>query len=218
LLPRGPNQMIRIVVADDHQLVREGIKKVLLREAAAISVSEAWDVPSLLSVLNAEAVDVLLLDLGLAPPNELSVLRLVRERFPSIPVIVISSHEESRFGIDVLREGASGYVSKSMTVDVVVKAVQRVHAGGRYVSETLADLLAQELTSQKPDLPHTRLTEREAQVFLLLAAGLPIKRIAGRLEISISSVNTYRTRILTKMQMQTSAELIRYAVKHGLVA
>jgi two-component system, NarL family, invasion response regulator UvrY len=208
--------MIKIVVADDHQLIREGIKKILLRESDFMVVAEAWDLPSLLAVLDGREVDVLLLDLGLAPPNELAVLRLVRERCPAVPVIIISSHDENRFAIDALREGASGYVSKSMTVDVVVKAVRKVHAGGRYVSETLADLIAQELASPKPEPPHSRLTARELQVFQLLAAGLPIKKVAANLDISISSVNTYRTRVLTKMRMKTSAELMRYAIQHGL--
>ncbi|MET0982039.1 MAG: response regulator transcription factor [Telluria sp.] len=209
--------MIRIVVADDHQLVREGIKKILAREADIALVAEAWDLESLLAVLVEEQVDILLLDLSLAYPDEVAIIRIMRERFPSLPLIVISSHEESRFGIDSLREGASGYISKSMTADVVIKAIRKVYAGGRYVSETLADLLAQELTAPKPQLPHLLLTEREGEVFLLLGSGLPIKQVSARLGISISSVNTYRNRIFTKMQLKTNAELIRYALKHDLV-
>jgi len=208
--------MIRLVVADDHQLVREGIKKTLTADKGIEVVGEAWDLPSLSSLLAEQQVDILLLDLSLSPPNELAALRIVRERFPSVPVLIISSHAESQFGIESLREGASGYVTKSMTVDVIVKAVHKVCAGGRYVSESLADLLAFELTAPKNPHPHAVLTERESQVFMLLASGLTIKQVAGKLDISISSVNTYRSRILAKMQLKTNAELIRYAVKHGL--
>ena len=208
--------MIRLVIADDHQLIREGIKKTLTSDSGIEVVGEAWDLPSLLSLLAEQQVDILLLDLSLSPPDELTALRTVRERFLQVPILVISAHPEGRFGIDSLREGASGYVTKSMTVDVIVKAVHKVCGGGRYVSEALADLLACELTAPKNPLPHEVLTERESQVLMLLASGLTIKQVAGKLDISISSVNTYRSRILGKMQLKTNAELIRYAVKHGL--
>ena len=208
--------MIRLVIADDHQLIREGIKKTLTSDSGIEVVGEAWDLPSLLSLLAEQQVDILLLDLSLSPPDELTALRTVRERFLQVPILVISAHPEGRFGIDSLREGASGYVTKSMTVDVIEKAVHKVCGGGRYVSEALADLLACELTAPKNPLPHEVLTERESQVLMLLASGLTIKQVAGKLDISISSVNTYRSRILGKMQLKTNAELIRYAVKHGL--
>ena len=208
--------MIRLVIADDHQLVREGIKKTLTSDSGIEVVGEAWDLPSLFALLAEQQVDILLLDLSLGPPNELAALRTVRERFPRVPILVISAHAESRFGIDSLREGASGYLTKSMSVDVLVKAVRKVCGGGRYVSEALADLLACELTAPKNPLPHEVLTGRESQVLMLLASGLTIKQVAGKLDISISSVNTYRSRILGKMQLKTNAELIRYAVKHGL--
>jgi len=208
--------MIRLVIADDHQLVREGIKKTLTSDSGIEVVGEAWDLPSLFALLAEQQVDILLLDLSLGPPNELAALRTVRERFPRVPILVISAHAESRFGIDSLREGASGYLTKSMSVDVLAKAVRKVCGGGRYVSEALADLLACELTAPKNPLPHEVLTGRESQVLMLLASGLTIKQVAGKLDISISSVNTYRSRILGKMQLKTNAELIRYAVKHGL--
>ena len=208
--------MIRLVIADDHQLVREGIKKTLTSDSGIEVVGEAWDLPSLLALLAEQQVDILLLDLSLGPPNELAALRTVRERFPRVPILIISAHAESRFGIDSLREGASGYLTKSMSVDVLAKAVRKVCGGGRYVSEALADLLACELTAPKNPLPHEVLTGRESQVLMLLASGLTIKQVAGKLDISISSVNTYRSRILGKMQLKTNAELIRYAVKHGL--
>lgn len=210
--------MIKIVVADDHQLVREGIKKTLARERDIALVGEAADLQTLLSLLAEQEVDIILLDLSLSPPNELAALRTLRARFPQIPVVVVSSHLESEFGVDSLREGASGYVTKSMTVDVIVKAVRKVHAGGRYVSESLAELLAHELTVPKSQHPHERLTNRETQVLVLLASGLSIKQIAGKLSISNSSVNTYRSRLFTKMQLRTNADLIRYAIKQGLAS
>lgn len=210
--------MIRIVVADDHQLVREGIKKTLARESDIALVGEAWDSESLLQLLDAHAVDIVLLDLSLSPPDELATLRVLRERFPQVAVIVVSSHLECEFGVDSLREGASGYITKSMTVDVIVKAIRKVYGGGRYVSESLADLLAHELVAPRNTQPHERLTDRETQVLVLLASGLSVKQIAGRLGISNSSVNTYRVRMLGKMGLKNNAELIRYAIMHGLAS
>jgi DNA-binding NarL/FixJ family response regulator len=210
--------MIRIVVADDHQLIREGIKKTLAPAGDIVVAGEAWDMPSLLSVLAQQQADLVVLDLTLGPQHELAALRAVRERFPQVPVLVISLFPESQFGVACLREGASGYISKSMTVDVIEKALRKVHAGGHYVSEALADLLARELTTPKTPSPHELLTEREAQVLALLATGLSVKQVAGKLDISISSVNTYRARIFSKIGLTSNAELIRYAIKHRIVS
>jgi DNA-binding NarL/FixJ family response regulator len=210
--------MIRIVVADDHQLIREGIKKTLASADDIVVAGEAWDMPSLLSALAQQQADLVVLDLTLNPEHELAALRTVRERFPQVPVLVISLYPESQFGVACLRGGASGYISKSMTVDVIEKAVRKVHAGGHYVSEALADLLARELTAPKAPSPHELLTEREAQVLALLATGLSVKQVAGKLDISISSVNTYRARIFSKMGLASNAELIRYAIKHRIAS
>ena len=210
--------MIRVVIADDHQLVREGVKKVLSGDPDIVLVGEAADLESTLAVLDNVETDLLLLDLTLSPIHELDALRTVVARFPGIRVLVLSSHTEQRFGITVLKLGAAGYIPKSLTVDVMLKAIHKVHAGGRYLSESLAEILADEVSSSQPRHAHERLTEREQQVMRLLALGHPVKQVAARLDISISSVNTYRSRIFTKLQLRSNAELIRYAIHHGLVA
>lgn len=209
--------MIRVVIADDHQLVREGVKKVLSVDPDIVLVGEAADLASTLAVLASVETDLLLLDLTLSPVHELDALRTVIERFPGLRVLVLSSHSEERFGISVLKLGAVGYVPKSLTVDVVLKAIHQVYAGRRYLSESLADILAHEVTSPHPRHAHERLTDRELQVMRLLAMGHPVKQVAAKLDISVSSVNTYRSRIFTKLQLRSNAELIRYALQHGLV-
>lgn len=209
--------MIRVIIADDHQLVREGVKKVLSADPDVVLVGEAADLASTLAVLAAVEADVLLLDLTLSPTHELDALRTVIGRFPGIRVIVLSSHSEERFGIPVLKLGAAGYIPKSLTADAVLKAIHKAHAGGRYLSETLAELLAHEVSSRQPRNAYERLTERELQVVRLLAVGHAVKQVAARLDISISSVNTYRGRIFTKLQLRSNAELIRYAIHHKLV-
>lgn len=209
--------MIRVVIADDHQLVREGVKKVLSADPDIVVVGEAADLASTLAVLDAREADLLLLDLTLSPSHELDALRTVVQRYPGMRVLVLSSHSEERFGIPVLKLGAAGYVPKSLTVDLVLKAIHKVHAGGRYLSESLADLLAHEVASAQPRHAHERLTERELQVTRLLAMGHPVKQVAARLDISVSSVNTYRGRIFDKLALRSNAELIRYAIHHKLV-
>lgn len=209
--------MIRVIIADDHQLVREGVKKVLSVDPDLVLVGEAADLASTLEMLETVEADLLLLDLTLSPTHELDALRTVIARFPGIRVLVLSSHGEERFGIPVLKLGAAGYIPKSLAADVVPKAIRKVHAGGRYLSEYLAELLVHEVASPHPRHAHERLTEREFQVLCLLAQGHPVKQVAAKLEISISSVNTYRGRILAKLQLRSNAELIRYAIQHGLV-
>ncbi|MFC5480901.1 response regulator [Massilia suwonensis] len=210
--------MIRVVIADDHQLVREGVKKVLSVDPDIVLVGEAADLASTLAVLETANADLLLLDLTLSPVHELDALRTVMERVPGIRVLVLSSHSEARFGISILKLGAAGYIPKSLTVDVMLKAIHKVHAGGRYLSDGLAQMLADEVISPQPRHAHERLTEREQQVLRLLALGHPVKQVAARLDISVSSVNTYRGRIFTKLQLRSNAELIRYALQHGLVS
>jgi DNA-binding NarL/FixJ family response regulator len=211
------HQTIRVVVADDHQLVREGVKKVLSTDPEIVLAGESADLPSTLELLASTRPDVLVLDLSLSPTHELDALRTVIDRFPGLRVLVLSSHSEERFGIPVLRLGASGYVCKSLTADAVVEAIRKIHAGGRYLSDKLANLLAEEVVSPHPRKAHERLTDRERQVLCLLAMGSPVKQVAARLDISVSSVNTYRSRIFAKLDLKSIAELIRYAIQNELV-
>jgi len=209
--------MIRVIIADDHQLIREGVKKVVADDPGIVVAGEAADLASLLQLLESVDVDVLLLDLTLSPTHELDALRTVMERFPDLHVLVLSVHSEERFGVAALKLGAAGYMPKSLTADILSKAIRRIHGGGRYLSETLGEMLAREVSSRQPKHAHERLTERELQVLRLLAMGMPVKQVADKLAISISSVNTYRGRIFTKLHLRSNAELIRYAIHHGMV-
>lgn len=217
-LAEDPLHTIRLVVADGHQLVREGVKRVVSVDPGIVVVGESADLAATLEVVAATLPDVLLLDLSLSPTHELDALRAVTEHFPGMPVLVMSSHSEEQFGIAALRLGAAGYLCKSRTADVIVKAIRKAHAGGRYLSDSLAELLAETVASPASRHPHELLTEREHHVLRLLAMGSPVKQVAGKLDISISSVNTYRSRIFGKLHMKSNAELIRYAMRHRLVS
>lgn len=210
--------MIRIAIADDHQLIREGLKKVVLAHQSIAVVGEAADLESVLAMLAETAVDVLVLDLSLDGRPDIQALHAVREAYPDLAVLVLSVHAEDRFAVPALKAGAAGYVCKAMAVDEVVGAIEKIAKGGRYVSPLVAELLAHEVSRPPSVAPHLRLTRRETDVFQLLGAGVPIKQAAAQLGLSISSVNTYRTRIFRKMGLKSNAALIRYAIEQAMSA
>lgn len=208
--------MIRIAIADDHELIREGLKKVAIVAGDVQVVGEANSLDGALELLRTTAVDVLVLDLSLASLPDLQALQTVREAFPSVPVLVLSIHPEELYAVAALKAGAAGYVCKSMAADEVIGAIHKVAQGGHYVSPLTAELLAKDLSNPVTAPAHERLTQREFEVFQMLGAGMPVKQVAAQLGLSISSVNTYRARIFLKMDLRSNAALIRYAVQHGL--
>ncbi|MBK4733444.1 response regulator [Noviherbaspirillum pedocola] len=208
--------MIRIVTADDHELIREGLKKVLLPEPDIALAGEASTLHATLDLLARESIDVLVLDLSLEHGSEIQTLLTVRAAFPAVSVLVLSVHPEERLAIPALKAGAAGYVSKAMAADQVIKAIRKIGSGGRYISPRVAELLAEEVSNPPARPAHQHLTQREREVFQLLGQGMPIKHVAAQLELSISSVNTYRARIFRKMGLRSNAALIRYAVEHRL--
>lgn len=207
--------MIRIAIADDHELIREGLKKVAVAKGAEV-VGEAADISTTLALLAQKKVDVLVLDLSLDQLPELQALIAVRSAFSSVPVLVLSVHPEERFAVAAIRAGAAGYVCKANAAEEVIGAIRKIAAGGRYISPLVAELLAREMTSPTSRPAHELLTRRETEVLQLLGAGMPAKQVAARMGLSVSSVNTYRARIFRKMGLHSNAALIRYAVQNGL--
>lgn len=203
--------MIRIVIADDHELIREGVKKILRGERDMRVVGEAANVGELLALVGQCEADVLVLDINLPGRSGLDALGELRGLQPGLSVVVLSMHPEDRFALRVLKAGAAAYVSKASAADELVAAVRKAASGGRYISPVVADLLAREL-----EAPHEKLSARESQILSLIGAGKSTQQIAAELSISVNTVNTYRARILEKLGMRANAELIRYAIEHGL--
>jgi DNA-binding NarL/FixJ family response regulator len=209
--------MIRVVIADDHELIRVGVKKIV-RSCKDVRVAgEAIELEQALRLVREQAPDLLVLDISLPGSDSLEGLLRVRSEFPMLPVLILSMYPEDRFAIAALKAGAAGYITKSMAADELVHAIRRIHAGGSYVSPRLAELLALDLRQVAPAAPDEPLTEREREVVALIGAGKPAKQVAAELSISISSVNTYRMRIFRKVGVRGNAGLIRYALKNGLV-
>ncbi len=210
--------MIKIVIADDHSLIREGLKKIL-KEAPDINVvGEASDARSLFEVLkDSKEVNMLVLDISLPGKSGLEILKDVKQERPQLPVLILSMHPEDRFAVRALKAGAAGYVTKDSAALELIQAIRKVVQGRKYVSASLAEKLAFDLQVGTDKPPHESLSDREYQVMCMVAAGKTIKEIASELYLSPSTVNTYRTRILEKMNMKTDAEIIRYAILNQLI-
>lgn len=164
-----------------------------------------------------EPYDVVILDITMPGRNGLDVLRDLKRERPRLPVLVLSMHSEDQFAIRTLKAGASGYMTKESAPDELVKAIRKVHAGGRYVSPALAERMAFALEGPSDSLPHERLSDREYQVLCMIASGKSVTQIADEISLSVKTISTYRSRILAKMGMKTNAELTRYAIRNQLV-
>lgn len=207
--------MIRVMIADDHNVVREGLRRVLADYPDIKVVAEASDGDQVIARCRAEKPDVLLLDLSMPGPGFLHVLEHVRAALPGIRVLVLSAHPEEQYARRVLRAGASGYITKNHAPEELMAAIRRVSRGGKYVSEAFAAQLASDLATPKPEGPD-RLSNREYEVLALLGGGMSVKQIAAAMDLSPKTVSTYRTRLLEKLGLKTTAELIRFAVEHAI--
>jgi two-component system invasion response regulator UvrY len=209
--------MINVLVADDHALIREGLKKTLSSESDMKLVGDASNVADLFKQLEQLVVNIVLLDITMPGESGLDALKELRQKYPHIPVLILSFHPEHRFAVRALKAGASGYITKQSATEELVQAIRKIVGGGRYVSATLAEELATELDTESGKLPHETLSDREFQVLRLIAAGKKTSEIAEELAVTLSTVNTYRMRIFEKMKMQSNVELARYAIELGLI-
>ena len=209
--------MIRILIADDHPIVRAGLKQILA-EASDIEVTaEVGDGHELLKLIRKGGIDVVLLDITMPGLSGLDALKQIKAEKPDLPILVLSMHPEDQYGIRVLKAGAAGYIMKSTAADQLVGAIRKVYRGGRYVSPSLAEKMAFGLQAGASGLPHEALSDREYQVLCMIASGKTVKEIGEELALSEKTISTYRTRILEKMGMKSNAELTHYAIKLGLV-
>ena len=208
---------IRIFIADDHPIVRQGLRRIVEADAGLVISGEAGDAVSLRAALERTATDVVLLDVSMPGGLFLETLHDLRAKHPTVRVLVLSVHPEDQWAVRALRAGASGYLTKDHSPDQLLDAIRRVYRGGKYVSATLAERLAEHLEGGGQRAPHELLSDREFEVMRRLGNGLTVSQIASELAISAKTVSTYRARILEKMAVATNAELVRYASQHGLI-
>lgn len=209
--------MIKVLIADDHAVVRSGLKQILAETKDIVVAGEATNGREALEKVRAQSWDVLVLDITMPGRSGLDILKDIRQTHRDLPVLVLSMHAEEQFATRMLKAGASGYLNKESAPDELVKAVRKVHAGGKYVSAAQAERMVSELTDDSDKLPHELLSDREYEILCLIASGKTPTEIAKELALSVKTVSTYRSRILEKMHLSTNAQLTHYAIKSGLV-
>ena len=208
--------MIKVLIADDHAIVRKGLRQIVKEQAAYMEVDEAVDGQEVLEKIQDEDWDVLVLDISMPKRSGLDILQEVKHSKPALPVLILSVHPEEQYAIRVLKAGAAGYMNKDCALDELVRAIQKVVDGGKYVSPTLAEKLAFELSGQSGKSPHELLSDREYSVLLMIGIGKSVSEIANELALSVKTVSTYRSRVLEKLALKSNAELIRYVIDNQL--
>ena len=209
--------MIQVLIADDHSVVRKGLKQILLDEFPDAHIEEVDNAEDLISKAIKGKWDVIISDLSMPGRSGLDALHQLKAFFSRLPVLIMSIHPEDLYAIRVLKAGAAGYLSKNTAPDELVKAVRLVLAGKKYLSPTMAEKLANSIGGDHSKMPHEYLSDREFDVLKLLAAGKPVSEIALQLSLSVTTVSTYRARIMQKMHMKSNADLTMYAMEHKLL-
>jgi len=209
--------MIKILIADDHPMIREGLKKTLRDEIDFKVVGEAKNGREVLSFVAENELSIVLMDLSMPELSGLEVLKELRRHRPKLPVLILSMHPEDRFGVRALRAGASGYLTKESAPLELVNAIRRIINGGKYITQSLADKIADEILIDSNQPPHKTLSDREYQILYMIAQGKSIMEISEALSLSLNTIHTYRTRLLEKMNMKSNAELTQYAIRNNLV-
>ncbi|MBN1152565.1 MAG: response regulator transcription factor [Dehalococcoidia bacterium] len=208
---------VRLLIADDHAVVRQGIRQILTDAPEVQIVAEAATGMEALELMRDADVDLVILDLSMPGLSGLDIVRQMRQDRPLVRILVLSVHPEEQYAVRVMKAGASGYLTKDSAPEELISAVRHIATGHKYVTATLAERLALELDNAGDRLPHQSLSDREYEVMLLVAEGLKVQEIADRLSLSVKTVSTYRTRLLQKMRMRNNADVVRYAVREGLV-
>lgn len=207
---------VRILVVDDHAIVRRGLKQILSEVPGMVVAGEAATGAAALNELRSADWDVVVLDISLPDRSGLDVLKQIKTLYPKLPVLVLSMHDEAQYAVRVLRAGAAGYLTKEGAPEELRSAMQKIAAGGRYVSNALAEKLAFEIGVDQERPPHERLSDREFEVMSMIAQGMRITDIAEKLCLSVKTISSHRARTLSKMKMKSNADLIRYVLNHNL--
>ena len=208
--------MIKVLIADDHAVVLEGLKQILSETPDIIVAAQATDGQEVLEKIRTLNLDAVVLDIGMPGRSGLDTLMHIRRERQTLPVLVLSIHPEDQYAVRVLKAGASGYLTKDSAPDQLIAAVRKVVSGGKYVSPTLAEKLAFDLEADADRPLHETLSDREYEVLCMIALGKTVKEIADKLSLSVKTISTYRARILEKMKMKNNAELTHYVIREGL--
>ena len=209
--------MVRVLIVDDHPIVRGGLKELLVRQLETVACGEASNADETLAQVHRQPWDVLILDITMPGRSGFDILSDVRQVQPRLPILVLSVHPEEQYAKRAIKAGASGYLKKDSAPEELIEAVRKLLAGRRYISASLAERFAEDL-HEGPDRPaHDALSAREFEILVMIGSGKTVTQTAEELHLSAATVSTYRTRVLEKMNMATTAELMRYAFRNHLV-
>lgn len=209
--------MLRILIADDHAIVRRGLKQLLLEEYPSAVIGEVSDTEGLLKEVISDGWDIVICDMNMPGRSGLDALGQIKQISPNLPVLIMSMYPEEQYALRVLKAGASGYLEKESIHDDIIKAIQTVRLGKKFITSTIAERLADAFHNTNNRQPHELLSDREFDVFKLIASGKSVSDIASQLSLSTTTVSTYRSRILEKMGIKSNADLTRYALEKKLI-
>lgn len=210
--------MIKILIADDHPIVRRGLREILTETKDLFDVHEAESGPEVLERLNGNNYDVLVLDISMPGMSGLDVLKQVKKMKSSTPVLILSRHPEQQYAVRSVRAGASGYLTKESAPQELSSAIQKLAHGGKYVSASMADQLLDYLKDDSTKKPHEKLSDREFQVMEMIASGKTVGEIAEEMLLSVNTISTYRMRVLEKMKLENNAQIMYYAINEGFIS
>lgn len=209
--------MLKILIADDHTVVRKGLKQILLDEFPNAKIEEVPDAEELIKKVVQDKWDIVVSDLSMPGRSGLDALQQIKLSNPALPVLILSIHPEEQYALRALKAGAAGYLSKDTAPDELVKAVQKVLLGKKYISQSIAEKLANTLSAKADKFLHENLSNREFDVMKLLANGKSVSEIAEILSLSVTTVSTYRARVMTKMNLRSNSDLTKYAIENKLI-
>ncbi len=208
---------IRVLIADDHAIVRKGVIQIFSEEPDIALVAEADSGTAAIDLARDHEADIFILDLNMPGPGGLAVLGQLRIEHPKLPVLVLTMHDEEQYGVRILKAGAAGFLAKNAAPDKLVEAIRHIVGGRRYISAELAEALLEHMESPDPGAPHEALSDREFQVFQELARGNTPSGIAEKLSLSVKTISTYRSRVLAKLSLSSNAEIVRYALENDII-
>lgn len=209
-------EKIKVLLADDHTIIRDGLKQILADTEDLVVLGEAANGNDVMHLIRGRDWGVLVLDISMPGRSGLDLIRLIKDEKPSLPILILSMHHEEQYAVRAIHAGASGYVTKESDSELLVAAIRRVASGGGYISDKVAELMVRDIRPASAPLPHALLSDREYQVFNMLVMGMGLTEIGAQLSLSVKTISTHKTHILQKMNMTNTAELVRYAIAHGL--
>lgn len=209
--------MIQVLIADDHAIIRDGLKQIISFVPNMEVVGEAGDGEEVLQKIRSLKVDVLVLDMSMPGKSGIALIQQITAVKPELPILVLSMHQESQYAVQAMRAGASGYITKNTASSQLIDGIRKVAEGGTFVSPGISDKLIKQMHKPETELPHTKLTAREFQIFNMLVEGHSVNDIANILSLSNKTISTHKAAILQKMEAATTANLVYYAMKHGLI-